>query len=111
MFLKTQKEEIVILQNNNQTTNVRGVPFVICISAGGEKRTGGYNLSIKNIILDQESKKIYIDLFLKTPGPGEMVTQAFTYPSIGIEIEENLIEGHWEVIAKIEQEKKVNLSF
>ncbi|HOB55667.1 MAG: protease complex subunit PrcB family protein [Defluviitoga tunisiensis] len=103
-FLKTQKEEIVILQNNNQTTNVRGVPFVICISAG-EKRTGGYNLSIKNIILDQESKKIYIDLFLKTPGPGEMVTQAFTYPSIGIEIEENLIEGHWEVIAKIEQEK------
>lgn len=103
-YLRTQGADIVVMKNNNQTTNVRGVPFVICISAG-EKRTGGYNLSIKNIILDQESKKIYIDLFLKTPGPGEMVTQAFTYPSIGIEIEENLIEGHWEVIAKIEQEK------
>lgn len=101
-YLRTQGADIVIMQNNNQTTTVKGAPFVVCISAG-EKRTGGYSLSLNNILVDEKAKKIYIELFLKTPAPGEMVTQAFTYPSIGIEIEEILIEGDWEVIAKIEQ--------
>jgi len=102
-YLRTQGADIVVMKNNNQTTIVKGTPFVVCISAG-EKRTGGYSLTVNNIFVDEKSKKIYIDLFLKTPAPGEMVTQAFTYPSIGIEIEDILIEGDWEVIAKIEQD-------
>lgn len=101
-YFKSQIPDMVIKQNNKIVTKIEEVPFVVCISAG-EKRTGGYSLNLESINYDNENNKILIKLFLKTPEKGEMVTQAFTYPSIGIEINEILKEGDWEIIVKIEQ--------
>ena len=107
-FVRSQVPDVLIYQNNVPVTDVKKVPFIICISAG-EKRTGGYVLNLNSIRIDEDNKKILIELFLKTPGKGEMVTQAFTYPSIGIEINETLEEGDWEVVAKIDQKNTQSL--
>ncbi|WP_103076371.1 MULTISPECIES: protease complex subunit PrcB family protein [Petrotoga] len=78
------------------------IPFVVCISAG-ERKTGGYDLSLNNISINKDNFQIFIDLFLKVPAKGEMVTQAFTYPSIAVEINEVLDVGEWEVIVTVDQ--------
>ncbi|MDI3473724.1 MAG: hypothetical protein PWR30_47 [Candidatus Woesearchaeota archaeon] len=80
--------------------DVASIPFVVCIGAG-EKRTGGYRLELKEISANNELKELYIDLFLRTPSKDEMVTQAFTYPSIGVGIFEPLEEGKWNVYVSI----------
>jgi|GEM_PF-6232507 len=76
------------------------IPFAVCIGAG-ERRTGGYQLELKEISVNKELNELYIDLFLRTPSKDEMVTQAITYPSIGIGIFESLDEGQWDVYASI----------
>lgn len=76
------------------------IPFVVCIGAG-ERRTGGYQLELKEISANKELKELYIDLFLRSPSKDEMVIQAITYPSIGIGIFESLEEGQWDVYVSI----------
>jgi hypothetical protein len=101
-YYKSQTPDVIIKKDDVVVNNVTGVPFVVCISAG-EKRTGGYNLSLNNISINKDNFQIFIDLFLKVPAKGEMVTQAFTYPSIAVEINEVLDLGDWEVVVTIEQ--------
>jgi len=101
-YYKSQTPVVIIKKDDIVVNNVTGVPFVVCISAG-EKRTGGYNLSLNDISINRDNFQIFIDLFLKVPAKGEMVTQAFTYPSRGVEINEVLDVGEWEVIVTIEQ--------
>jgi len=101
-YYKSQTPEVMIKKDDVVVNNVTGVPFVICISAG-ERKTGGYVLSLNNISINKDNFQIFIDLFLKVPTKGEMVTHAFTYPSIAVEINEVLDAGEWEVIVTIEQ--------
>ncbi|POZ92853.1 protease complex subunit PrcB family protein [Petrotoga halophila] len=101
-YYKSQIPDVIIKKEDIVVNNVTGVPFVVCISAG-ERKTGGYNLSLNDISINRDNFQIFIDLFLKVPAKGEMVTQAFTYPSIGVEINEVLDVGEWEVIVTIEQ--------
>ncbi len=44
----------------------------------GEKRTGGYSITVENV--RETSDKIYVKVKEFSPEPGAMVTQAFTYP-------------------------------
>ncbi|KUK80520.1 MAG: Uncharacterized protein XD96_1496 [Petrotoga mobilis] len=101
-YYKSQTPDVIIKKDDVVVNNITGVPFVVCISAG-ERKTGGYELSLNNISINKDNFQIFIDLFLKVPAKGEMVTQAFTYPSIGVEINEVLDVGEWEVIVTIEQ--------
>ena len=54
----------------------------ICIIAMGERRTGGYSISIKKVKIKGNSVTIYVTE--KSPGPFDIVTQAFTYPKVTI---------------------------
>jgi len=101
-YYKSQTPDVIIKKDDVEVNNVSGVPFVVCISAG-ERKTGGYDLSLNDIRINKDNFQIFIDLFLKVPAKGEMVTQAFTYPSIAVEINEVLDVGEWEVIVTIEQ--------
>jgi len=101
-YYKSQTPDVIIKKDDVVVNNVTGVPFVVCISAG-ERKTGGYDLSLNNISINKDNFQIFIDLFLKVPAKGEMVTQAFTYPSIAVEINEVLDLGDWEVVVTIEQ--------
>ncbi|HBV99553.1 MAG TPA: hypothetical protein DEF36_21240 [Desulfotomaculum sp.] len=44
----------------------------------GEKPTGGY--SIKIVSIKKDGEKLNVTYSLKSPGPGDIVTQAITYP-------------------------------
>ncbi|WP_143528822.1 protease complex subunit PrcB family protein [Rubrobacter xylanophilus] len=44
----------------------------------GEKPSGGYSLSVASARL--EGERLVVRLRLRRPGPGEIVTQALTYP-------------------------------
>jgi len=101
-YYKSQTPDVIIKKDDVVVNNVSGVPFVVCISAG-ERKTGGYDLFLNNISINKDNFQIFIDLFLKVPAKGEMVTQAFTYPSIAVEINEVLDAGDWEVMVTIEQ--------
>ncbi|MCP5456184.1 MAG: protease complex subunit PrcB family protein [Thermotogae bacterium] len=69
-----------------------GFPLVY-ISAG-VKKTGGYSLSVSSVELVGNLLRVYA--VLKEPGD-EMVTQAFTYPSAVIKINEKLSVGKYDV--------------
>jgi len=45
----------------------------------GEHRTGGYVVNIDKIVLSD--KTLTVQVSRRSPGPGEMVTMAFTYPT------------------------------
>lgn len=55
---------------------------VICM---GEKRTGGYSIKVKDVIID--GRKVEIHVETSGPQPGEAVTQAFTYPSVTVRLD------------------------
>lgn len=44
----------------------------------GEKPTGGYSIKIKEVVIEGDRVKIYYTT--TSPGPDDIVTQAFTYP-------------------------------
>ena len=44
----------------------------------GEKNTGGYDISIVKISVDERDVEIYVEE--TTPSKEDIVTQAFTYP-------------------------------
>ena len=50
----------------------------------GEHATGGYSISIKDVSLKEDTLNIVVEE--TSPGPMDMVTQAFTYPTCEISI-------------------------
>jgi hypothetical protein len=50
---------------------------VVAVFAGS-KNTGGYSVTIDSVKIDGRTATIYVTIH--KPGPGMMVTQAFTYP-------------------------------
>lgn len=50
----------------------------------GEHATGGYSISIKDVSLEEDTLNIVVEE--TSPGPMDMVTQAFTYPTCEISI-------------------------
>ena len=63
--------------------------YIICM---GEKNTGGYYLEVKEVnIVDGKTEIIVEEV---TPSEGDMVTMAFTYPTIIVEFpkyQENIV--------------------
>ncbi len=55
----------------------------IVVIAMGEKKTGGYSISIEKVITNNSEATIYVSE--TSPKPNETVTQAFTYPNVQIE--------------------------
>jgi len=49
----------------------------------GEKNTGGYSIDISKVITSSNTATIYVKE--TSPKPGDVVTQAFTYPTVQIE--------------------------
>jgi hypothetical protein len=45
---------------------------------GGKQPTGGYSVDVKS--LEAIDKKLIVHWKLNSPGPGDIVTQAITYP-------------------------------
>ena len=65
--------------------------FIITV-AMGRRSTGGYSISIDHTEEDGDSMHVYVKE--TSPGPGEVVTQAITYPTVKFELDdypENLI--------------------
>lgn len=63
--------------------------YIICM---GEKSTGGYSLTVKEITRVDGKTEVIVNE--NTPGPNDIVTQAFTYPTLMIEFpkaQENIV--------------------
>jgi hypothetical protein len=63
--------------------------YIICM---GEKNTGGYSLKIKEVNRDNETTEIIVEEI--EPKKDEIVTMAFTYPTIVVEFpkyQENIV--------------------
>lgn len=63
--------------------------YIICM---GEKNTGGYSLKVKEVNINDEKTEIIVEEIV--PGEDEIVTMAFTYPTIIVEFpkyQENII--------------------
>jgi hypothetical protein len=55
---------------------------MVVVISGGQQRTGGYNVEAKS--LEIKNGKLIVHWKLNTPGPGSIVTQAITYPTLTI---------------------------
>jgi hypothetical protein len=55
---------------------------MVIVVYGGEKPTGGYSMQVKS--LEIKDKKLIVHWKLISPGPGSIVTQAITHPSLTI---------------------------
>jgi len=54
----------------------------------GEKPTGGYSINIESVARDGDTLEVIYRL--KSPGPGDMVTQVFTHPQSSIELSSDM---------------------
>jgi hypothetical protein len=48
----------------------------------GKKPTGGFSINVQKVKIKENSVTIYVTE--KVPNPGDIVTEAFTYPSVSI---------------------------
>ncbi len=55
---------------------------MVVVVFGGQQRTGGYSVEAKS--LETKDGKLIVHWKLNTPGPGSIVTQAITYPTLTI---------------------------
>ena len=55
---------------------------MVVVISGGQQRTGGYSVEVKS--LEAKDGKLIVRWKLNTPGPGSIVTQAITYPTLTI---------------------------
>lgn len=53
----------------------------------GERATGGYALSLDQI--SAEDTTLFVSVVEKSPKPGDIVTQAFTYPMLILQLEDD----------------------
>jgi hypothetical protein len=61
---------------------VKGIDWskqMLVVVSAGPKPTGGYSVTITDAKMEKGTLKI--QYVLKSPGPGDIVTQAFTHPS------------------------------
>ncbi|WP_448522479.1 protease complex subunit PrcB family protein [Pseudothermotoga sp.] len=72
----------------------RGQKVFLRVDAG-QKNTGGYSVKIDEVRF--AGRRIYVRAHVESPQPGAMVTQAITYPSAVIEIQEQLEPGSYVV--------------
>lgn len=78
----TEPKEIVMLQGDEnlkgkiKAGDIDKANFIILNM--GEKSTGGYAISVENVV--ETADKIIVTVKEITPKPGAMVTQAITYP-------------------------------
>ena len=56
----------------------------------GERSTGGYSISLKDIQAQDDT--LVIEVTEKSPGPNDIVTQAFTYPMLILQLEDDFSE-------------------
>lgn len=56
----------------------------------GERSTGGYSISLKDI--QSHNDTLVIEVTEKSPGPNDIVTQAFTYPMLILQLEDDFSE-------------------
>ncbi len=57
----------------------------LVVIAVGTRPTGGYEVGIPEVFLEDQG--LVVEYYERTPEPGTMVTQAFTYPYIMIAVE------------------------
>jgi len=81
-----------------ETSVISGEPVLII--AAGEKPTGGYEIAVTSVLLT-EARTIKVYATLHSPGRGEFVTQAFTYPRKAIKIL-GLVPGIYDLILELE---------
>ncbi len=62
-------------------TEENGKPVLVI--ALGEKKTGGYSIDVEKVIINGNNVTVYVNE--NSPKPSDVVTQAFTYPSVQIE--------------------------
>lgn len=107
--LRYPRPSIKVSDDVSKVHNViKTIPFEISFSVG-ERPTGGYRVNVEHVKVNYENNNIYIFSSLSSPGPAEMVTQAFTYPSAGVRILDNLASGNWRVQIFIEIEDKKSI--
>lgn len=103
--LRSERMSSIVKDNvSNYFNLVSSFPFEIWWTIG-EKPTGGYSLEVIDVRIDKEKKEIYIYSLLNSPNPEDMVTQAFTYPNIGIKINDELDKGIWKALIFIVDEE------
>lgn len=56
----------------------------------GERSTGGHSVSLKDIQAQDDT--LLIKVIEKSPGPNDIVTQAFTYPMLILQLEDDFSE-------------------
>ena len=79
---KVPKESLQWIESQTRTGQVVTKTFGtwdVYVVAMGEQRTGGYAVKIENSGLDSGKTWIIVVKFIE-PAPGQMVTQALTYP-------------------------------
>ncbi|GAW93372.1 hypothetical protein KKC1_25080 [Calderihabitans maritimus] len=72
--------------------------YRVLLIAAGEKPTGGYDVKVEQVSL-QEGKKWVVQVVFTEPKPGQMVTQAITYPYEVVAIPD---DGHPIEVHKVE---------
>ncbi|UCZ55393.1 protease complex subunit PrcB family protein [Bacillus shivajii] len=75
-------------------TFFRNGDVVVVISAG-QRRTGGYSLSVEDVIGNGE---VHIYIREHEPSPDQFVTQVLTNPFIVLEIQNVKVNKKWKVI-------------
>ncbi len=78
-YYNKQYNERGVTYNTFNTPNAPSIYFI----ASGEKTTGGYTISIKEVIVDEEGNVVIVIKETK-PDLGSITTQAFTYPVCSI---------------------------
>ena len=73
-YLSQYKERGYYCQKVNDT--------LIVIVTMGKKPTGGFSINVQKVKIKENSVNIYV--IEKVPNPGDIVTEAFTYPSVSI---------------------------
>lgn len=84
----SEQKEIVMLQNDEKLKkkikpeDITSANFLILNM--GEKSTGGYSIGVEKV--EETADKIIVTVKETEPKPGDMVTQAITYPYAVVKI-------------------------
>lgn len=81
--LQSEPELAAWYENHHRTEGLHVLVIntdTYVLVAAGPKPTGGYGVRIKGVI-EREPNQLVIEAELQKPGPNDMVTMAFTYPT------------------------------
>lgn len=85
-----ERESNIIIDDNDKS-------YIAIIR--GEKRTGGYSISIKDI--EEQDESILVKVEYLDPDPEKMVMQIITYPFLVIELEKIEKKSMIEIVMQI----------